>query len=118
MYESSNAVVHCALEHHVGAQHVRCSKLERVAETQVDVGLCGKVEDCVDLVFLQTSHDFRLVGDIAVAERETLPALHTLDVVQRGAVIKFVEAYDMVGGWVCQTEMSNQPGSDEPSSPS
>jgi len=30
----------------------------RISKAQVDVGLCGKMEDGVDVVSLQTVHDF------------------------------------------------------------
>ena len=68
MYETLDAVINSALKHDVGAQDIRCGELEGVAETQVDVRLRGKMEDDVDVILFQTSHDLRLVRYVAVAK--------------------------------------------------
>lgn len=59
-----------ALEQYMGAIDVGVSETVRVAETQVDVGLRGEVEDGVDVVPLQAVDDFAGVGDVAVVEVE------------------------------------------------
>ncbi len=78
----------------------------RVSETQIHVGLRGKVEDGIDVVSLQTVHDFGGVRDVAMVEAEISFVVENAGIVQRRTVVQLVEGDDIVGIWVCQNEMS------------
>lgn len=82
-----------------------------VAETQVNVGLSSEMEDGVNVVSLQTVHDLGGVCDITMVEGEVSFVVKGSSVVQGGAVVEFVEGYDVVGIGVGQGQMSYQPAS-------
>lgn len=79
-------------------QHVCVGELVRVSEGEVDVRLCGKMEDCVNPVFSQNALNSCGTGDVAVLEGEIREVVEGSCVVQRRAVVEFVERdYIVVG---------------------
>ena len=82
-----------------------------VSETKVDMGLSGKVEDCVNVVSLQAVHDFRGVGDVAMVEGKVALVVESSSIVQRRTVVELVEGDDIVCIGIGQGQMSHQPAS-------
>ena len=82
-----------------------------VTEAQINVRLCGKVENCVNIVSLQAVHDLRRVCDIAMVECEISFVIEDSRVVQGSTVVELVEGNDVVGIGIGQCEMSYKPAS-------
>lgn len=59
-----------ALQQHVGSIYICMSEAIRVAKTQVNVRLCGKVQDSVDFISLHAVQDFGWVCEVPVVESE------------------------------------------------
>jgi len=83
----------------------------RVTKAQINVRLCGKVENCVNIVSLQAVHDLGRVCDIAMVECEISFVIEDSRVVQGSAVVELVEGNDVVGIGIGQCEMSYKPAS-------
>ena len=77
----------CALEEDLGTDDVRESERGRVLEACVDVGLSREVDDGVDVVSAEAGGDVFCGGDVSLVEREVLPAIQHLGIVQSGSII-------------------------------
>ena len=71
--------------------------------------LCCEVEDGVDPISYQALQDLFWIGDISANKREILPAVETSDIVERRAVVQFIEAEDVIRRFVGDREMSHKP---------
>lgn len=74
----------------------------RVTKAQIDMGLCGEMEDCINIVSLQAIHDLGGICNVAMVEREISLVVEDSSVVQGGAVVELVKGYDIVRIWVGQ----------------
>ena len=83
----------------------------RIAETQVDVGLSGEVNNRIDLVPRNAVDHILLVDDISMDKCEILDVWleKSTNVVQGCTVIQLVKAYDMIGVRVGQGKMRYDP---------
>ena len=99
------------LQQNVGTIDIGVGEGIRVTETQIDVGLCGEVEDSIDLVSLEAVHDLGGVGDVAMVEGEVALVVQDPGVVQGRAVIELVEGDNVVGIGVGQGQVAYQPAS-------
>lgn len=97
------------LQKYVSTVHIGVGESVRVTKTQVDVGLRSEMEDGIDIVALQTVHDFGGVCNVAMVEGEVALVLEDARVVQGSAVVELVEGDDIVRVGVGQGEMSYQP---------
>ena len=61
---------HCRFKHDVSATDVGLGEGEGIAKAEINVGLGGEVEDCVDAVLSQATEDCLFVGHVAVDELE------------------------------------------------
>jgi acyl-[acyl carrier protein]--UDP-N-acetylglucosamine O-acyltransferase len=68
-----------------------------VTEAQINVRLCGKVENCVNIVSFKAVHDFGRVCDIAMVKGEISFVIEDSRVVQGSAVVELIEGNDVVG---------------------
>lgn len=99
------------LEENVGSVNVGVGESVRVAKGQVNVGLGSEVEDGVNVVTLQAVHDLGWVGDITMVEGEVSLIVQGARVVEGSAVVKLIEGDDVVGVWVGESQMTDQPTS-------
>jgi len=98
-----------ALEQHMRPQHIVLGEVVRVAEAQVNVCMRRKVEDCIDIMLLQTSQDIVRLRYIAVEEVEVRLALQHAGIVQTAAIVELVERDDVVCIWILDGQVSDQP---------
>jgi hypothetical protein len=82
-----------------------------ISEAQINVRLSSKVEDSINVVSLQAIHNLGGIGDISMVESKVPLIVKGSSIVQRCAVIEFIEGDDVIGVGVCQCEMSHQPAS-------
>ena len=97
------------LEKNVGSVNVGVSESVRVTEGQINVGLGSEMEDGVNVVTLQAVHNLRWVGDIAVVKGEVSLIVQRTSVVERSAVVELIEGDDVVGIWVLESQVADQP---------
>jgi hypothetical protein len=109
MDEALDASGLSALKENVSTVDISVGEAVRVAERQVDVGHGGEVEDGVDVVALDAGLDLLWVGDVALEEVEVLLLVQGAGVVQGGAVVELVKGDDVVGVWVLDSEVTDQP---------
>jgi len=95
----------------VCAENVIIGESVGISEAQVNMGLSSKVKDGVNLVAFKAVHDLRGISDIAMVEAEVPLVIECSRVVQRSAVVEFVERDDIVRIRVCHGQMSHQPAS-------
>lgn len=82
-----------------------------IAEAQVHVGLGREVQNCVDLVAIQTIQYLIGVGYVALDEGEVASLIQSPRIVERAAVIQLIEGYDVVGIRVVEGEVPDIPRS-------
>ncbi len=97
------------LEKDVSAVDVGVGEAVGVSEGQVNVRLSREVEDGVNVVTLQAVHNLGWVCDITMVEREVSLIVQGAGVVEGRAVVELVEGDDVVGVWVGEGEVTNQP---------
>lgn len=97
------------LEENVGSVNVGVGESVRVTEGQINVGLGSEVEDGVNVVTLQAVHNLRWVGDITVVEGEVSLVVQRTGVVEGSAVVELIEGDDVVGIWVLDSQVADQP---------
>jgi hypothetical protein len=92
------AILLDALQQDVCADHIVHCEFVRVAKAQIHVGVRSEVEDGVDVVLLQTPDHVDSHGHIAVEEVEVsqLLRLQQARIVERAAIVEFVEGNDVV----------------------
>jgi len=81
VYEPRDAMLSCRFQQHMRTVNVRIRELVRVAETEVDVRLCGEVEDGVDLVFAKHPLHLGRRSDVSLLESEVCTAFEDAGVV-------------------------------------
>lgn len=99
----------CALQQNVSSVDVRMCEGVGVSEAQINVRLCSKVEDSINLMSLQTVHDLGGVRDIAMVECEVALVVQDSSVVQGRAVVELIEGHDIVCIRIGQGQMSYKP---------
>lgn len=109
--EALDAYFFGALEEHVGAVDVCVGEAVRVAKAEVNVRLCGKVENGVNVVALQTADDFVGVGNVALVKRKVALVVEHARVVERRAVVELVERDNVVRVGIRQCQVADQPAS-------
>jgi hypothetical protein len=109
MNESLDAALLGTLKHDMCAIDVGIGKSVRITKAQVNMGLSGEVEDCINIVVLHALHHIGRLGDVSKEEREIVLALQSPSIVEGRAVVQFVEGYNIVGVGVRQGKVSNQP---------
>lgn len=98
-----------AFEQHVGAKNIVFREDVRVAETQIHMRMRREMEHGIYVVLLQTSdHVFRS-SHIAVKEVEIRLRLQHARIVERAAVVEFVERYDVVVIRVLDRQVADKP---------
>jgi len=105
------AILLDALQQDVGADDIVHGEFVRVSKAQVDVRVGGEVEDGVDVVLLQTFDHVGGDGNIAVEEVEVaqLLRLQQAGIVERAAVVEFVETDDVVVALVFDGQVAYKP---------
>ena len=68
MDEAFHTKLDSAFDHDMSTLDIGLGKLKRVAETEINMGLCCEMKDCVDLVILDASHHLFDVRDVPVLE--------------------------------------------------
>ena len=97
------------LEENMSSVHVGVGESVGVTEGQINVGLGSEVEDGVNVVTLQAVHNLRWVGDITVVEGEVSLVVQRTGVVEGSAVVELIEGDDVVGIWVLDSQVADQP---------
>jgi hypothetical protein len=105
------AILLDALEQHMRAKHIVLRENVGVAETQIHVRMRSKVEDGIDVVFLQAPDHVAWYGDIAVEEAEIRLRLQHARIVQRAAIVELVERHNVVVVGVFDGKMAHKPRS-------
>lgn len=91
------------------AEHVVLREDVRVAETQIHMRVRGEMEHGIYAVLLQASdHVFRS-SHIAVKEAEIRLRLQHARIVERAAVVEFVERYDVVVVRILDCQVADKP---------
>ena len=72
--------------------------------------LSGEMKDGINLVICKASYDVRGLRDIAIDELKVWFPIQLHDIIQRRAIIEFVEAEDVVAA-VRDSEVSDNPRS-------
>lgn len=90
----------CALQKDVCAINVGMGEGVRVSKTQIHMGLRRKMEDCINVVSLQTVHHLGRVGDVAMVECKVALVVQGSSIVQGCAVVELIEGDDVVRVWV------------------
>jgi hypothetical protein len=105
------AILLDALQQDVRANDIVHGEFVRVSKAQVDVRVGGEVEDGVDVVLLQTFDHVGGDGNIAVEEVEVaqLLRLQQAGIVERAAVVEFVETDDVVVALVFDGQVAYKP---------
>lgn len=101
---------HRTLQQHMRPDNIIPRKTITIPKTQVHMRLRREMEHRIDVVFPQTSQHIRRFQEIAVEELEIGPAFDHARVVERTAVVKFVEADDVVRVGVFDDEVADEPG--------
>ena len=81
----------------MGTVYISIGELIRISERQIDVGLCGEMEDGVDIVLFDAALDVFGVGDVAVVEFKIWFVIEHARVVEGGAVVELVKGDNLVG---------------------
>ena len=97
------------LEENVGSVDVGVGESVRVSEGQVNVGLGSEVEDGVNVVTLQAVHHLSWVGNISMVEGKVALVVQSTGVVEGSTVVELVERDDVVGVWVGEGQVTDQP---------
>ena len=95
--ELLHAGFHCRLKHDVCAADVCLREGKGVAEAEIDVRLCGEMEDCVDVMLFQAAEDGFFVGHVAKDELEVGSGVETFGVVESRTIVDLVKGDDTVG---------------------
>jgi hypothetical protein len=95
------------------AVYVCIREFVRVAEAEVDMRLRGKMKDIIDTVLSQHTLDVYRRCDVPVFECEVRSLIENSCVVERGAIVQFVEG-DHIIVWVCEDQMAHEPASSTP----
>lgn len=67
------------------------------------------MHDGVDVVLLDAAEDSGLIVDIAEDEGEVFNCIKAFGIVECGTVVELVEADDVVGLWVGECEVPDNP---------
>lgn len=101
MEESLDGLDRChTLQQDMRTDNIVVSERIRVAETQIDMRLCSKMEDRINLVRAQALQDIIVLGEISMEELEIRSTFQHPGVVERTAIVELVEADDVVCVWV------------------
>jgi len=105
------AILLDTLEQHMRAKHIVLREDVGVAETQIHVRMRSKMEDGIDVVFLQAPDYVAWNSDIAVEEAEIRLRLQHARMVQRAAIVELVKRHDVVVVGVFDGKMAHKPRS-------
>jgi hypothetical protein len=89
--------------------YVGVGELVRVAEAEVNMRLCGEVEDGIDVVLAQHTLNVGRRGNVSMLEGEVRSVVEDARVVQARAVVELIERDDIVVVGVCQDQMAGKP---------
>lgn len=71
-----------ALKQDMCAIDIRMGETIGISKTQVDMGLSGKVQDCVNVVALHTIHHLSGTGDVSMVKGKIAPIIQNSCIVQ------------------------------------
>lgn len=109
MYEARDAVLPRSFQQNMRSIYVCVRELVGIAETEINVRLCSKVENGVDLVLAQHSLHIRGRSDVALFEREVAATVENAGVIKCRAVVEFIERYNVVVLGVRKSQVSDKP---------
>jgi hypothetical protein len=89
--------------------HICVRELVRVAEAEINVRLCGEVEDGIDVVLAQDTLDICRRGNVTMLKSEVRSVVEDARVVQARTVVELIERDDIVVVGVRQDEMADKP---------
>ena len=93
------------------ATDIGVCKGEGVAKAQVNVRLGCKVQNGVNIVLSQAAKDRLFVCYVSKNELKVGTSIETFGVIERGAVIDFVEDDNLIVFRICESQMADDPGS-------
>jgi len=97
------------VQKHMRTHIIVSRKALGVAEAEVDMALCGEVEDGIDLVVPKTSQHVLAAYNVAVEETEIWPTFEHACIVKGAAVVQLIERDDIIRCRILHDKMSYQP---------